>query len=130
MVAGFDDAKHLFFGRGSHVANDEYAQADQKRLITCLEICPALGVILAGDKVAEFDAGAAEIAALQEAVRHARSTEGQDQLLGDKWVMQHGLLCYDRWIDDWRNPQEARRGRFILFGRLSQHDACCGRIHA
>ncbi|MBN1934550.1 MAG: hypothetical protein JW934_07785 [Anaerolineae bacterium] len=108
VVAGFDDEQGLFFGRGSYAGIDGYAQADQKRLSTCRDICPALGAILVGEKIGQFNAREAEIAALQEAVRHAHSTEGQDQLSGDKWVMLHGLLCYDRWIDDWRKPERKR----------------------
>jgi hypothetical protein len=105
VAAGFDDERHLFIGRGSYKGMDEFAGADQRRTITCLGIFPALGVILVGDKMREFDAGAAEVAALQEAVRHARSTERQDQLTGDNWAMLHGLQCYDRWADDWSDPE-------------------------
>ena len=128
VVAGFNDEKHLFFGHGSYAGDDEYAQADQKRLITCLDICPALGAILVGDKVSEFDARAAELAALQEAVRHARSTEGQDRLGGDEWVMMHGLLCYDRWIDDWRSPEKTRTAgdSYCLGVYRSTHRAAAG----
>jgi len=127
VVAGFDDEQRLFFGRGSYAGGDEYAQADQKRLITCLDICPALGAITVGDKVAELDARAAETAALQEAVHHARSTEGQDQL-GDKWAMLHGLLCYDRWIDDWRSPEKKRASgdSYCLGVYRSTHRAAAG----
>ena len=98
------------------------------KLITCLDICPALGAITVGDKVAEFDARAAEIVALQEAVRHARSTEGQDQLGGDKWVMLHGLPCYDRWIDDWRSPEQKRTSgdSYCLGVYRSTHRAAAG----
>jgi hypothetical protein len=108
VVAGYDDERRLFFGRGSYQGTDRYAEADQRRTITCLEICPALGVMLVGDKVGEFQARGAEITALREAVRHAHSTEGQDKLGGDDWVMLHGLLCYDRWVDDWSSPERAR----------------------
>jgi hypothetical protein len=108
VVTGLDDERHLFFGRGSYAGIDGYAEADQKRTTTCLEICPALGVILIGDKLHEFDARAAEIAALREAVRHAHSIEGRDQLEGDEWAMLHGLLCYDRWVDDWGSSERTR----------------------
>jgi len=128
VVAGFDDERHLFFGRGSYEGTDGYTEADQKRTITCLDICPALGVMLIGDKVGEFDARTAEIAALQEAVRHAHSTEGQDQLQGDEWVMLHGLLCYDRWIDDWRSPERTRTlgDSYCLGVYRSTHRAAAG----
>lgn len=128
VVAGFDDEAHLFYGRGSYAGTDAYAQADQGRLITCLEICPAIGAILVGDKVAEFDARAAELAALREAVRHGRSTEGQEQRQGDDWVMLHGLLCYDRWVEDWRSPEKTRSmgDSYCLGVYRSTHRAAAG----
>jgi hypothetical protein len=106
VVAGFDDEKHLFLGRSPRPTGGGYAEADQRRTITCQEVCPALGVILVGEKVGELDRQSAEINALREAVRHAHSTEGQDRLEGDEWVMLHGLLCYDRWVDDWRSLEK------------------------
>jgi hypothetical protein len=128
VVAGYDDERHLFLGRGSYEGMDGYAEADQRRIITCLDICPVSGVLLVGDKVAEFDARAAEIASLQEAVRHAHSTEGQDQLSGEEWVMLHGLLCYDRWIDDWRSPERTRTAgdSYCLGVYRSTHRAAAG----
>jgi hypothetical protein len=128
VVAGFDDRQHLFLGRGSYAGADGYAEADQRRNVTCLEMCPALGAILIGDRVAEFDARSAETAALQEAVRHAHSTEGQDRLSGDEWVMLHGLLCYDRWIDDWSSPEKVRTAgdSYCLGVYRSTHRAAAG----
>jgi hypothetical protein len=128
VVAGYDDERHLFFGRGSYAGLDGYAEADQGRTTTCLDICPASGVLLVGDRVAEFDARSAEIAALQEAVRHAHSTEGRDRLSGDEWVMLHGLLCYDRWIDDWRSPVRTRTSgdSYCLGVYRSTHRAAAG----
>ena len=128
VVAGFDDENHTFLGRGSYAGLDGYAAADQKRNLTGVEICPVFGAILVGDKSGPFDARAAEIAALQEAVRHARSTEGQDQLGGEKWVMLHGLLCYDRWVNDWANPQKKRTAgdSYCLGVYRSTHRAAAG----
>jgi hypothetical protein len=128
VVAGFDDEGSLFFGRGSHAGIDRYAEADQRRTITCLEICPAVGVMLVGEKVGVFNARGAEIAALREAVRHAHSTEGQDRLSGDEWVMLYGLLCYDRWVDDWSSPEKVRTAgdSYCLGVYRSTHRAAAG----
>jgi hypothetical protein len=115
VVAGFDDETQQFFGRGSYAGLGEtYAVADQARTTTCTAICPALGAILIGDRVEDFNAREAELAALREAVRHAHSPgipndrdeppTGQD-VDGEQWVMLDGLACYDRWVRDFRaNP--------------------------
>jgi hypothetical protein len=128
VVAGYDDEGHLFLGRGSYVGFNGYARADQRRTITCLDTCPALGVMVIGNNTGAFDARRAEIDALYEAVRHAHSTEGQDQLAGDEWVMLHGLLCYDRWIDDWRSPRRKRTlgDSYCLGVYRSTHRAAAG----
>ncbi len=111
VVCGFDDEKKQFIGRGSYVGSKgEYATADENRTIKCEHICDPLGAILIGEKTGEFDARAAELAALKEAVRHARSRENEDKLGGDKWVMLEGILCYDRWISDFKNDPEKTRG--------------------
>lgn len=108
VVAGFDAERGLFLGQGSYAGMDGYAEADARRLMTCVDICPAEGAILVRDRVATFDPRAAEVAALREAVRHARDTTGQDRLGGDVCVVLHGQLCYDRWIEDWRDPDKTR----------------------
>jgi hypothetical protein len=51
-------------------------------------------VIFIGDKTGEFDARAAEVAALKEAVAHARGASGS-------WLAA-GLECYDLWITCYR----------------------------
>lgn len=110
VVCGFDDEKKQFLGYGSYRGNDdELAAEDETRMATCLDICPAFGAILIGDKVREFDAREAELSALEEAIRHAHST--RDRFLeeaGDvekPWRFREGLACYDIWIDNFRvNP--------------------------
>lgn len=118
VVCGYDDAQHLLLGRGSYAGWEEYAAADQARAITCTAICPALGAILIGDKRGEYDARTAEMAALREAVAHARSTVSQDRLRGGEWVMLDGLQCYDRWVQDFRSdpPKAAGMGDRYCFG--------------
>ena len=56
VVCGFDDVQHQFHGRGSYVGWQEYATADQMRMVTCRAICPALGAILIDGKVGQFNA--------------------------------------------------------------------------
>jgi hypothetical protein len=109
VVYGFDDEKHQFLGRGSYAGNDKaYATADETRAAKCGHICDPVGAIVVGEKTGEFDARKAEMAALRWAVGHAHSTRGQDELGGEKWVFLEGLMAYDRWISDFRNPEKTR----------------------
>jgi hypothetical protein len=101
VVCGFDDDEKQLVGRGSYAGLDEYAVADETRTLTA-GARPPIGAIRVGEKSGTFDAREAEMAALQEAVRHARSTSNEDKLCGDQWVMLEGLLCYDRWVSDFQ----------------------------
>jgi len=105
VVCGFDDEEGLLFGRGSYAGLDGYAKANEMRTISCLEICPALGAIFVSKKTGIYDAHNAEINALKEAVYHAHSKMNAELLVGDKWVMLEGLLCYDRWVRDFRSER-------------------------
>jgi hypothetical protein len=109
VVAGFDEEKGTFVGRGSYAGVDDgYVEAPWGRMVTTAYVGGLPSAIVIGERVRPFDARGAEIAALQGAVRHARSQNNADKLGGEKWVMLDGLLCYDRWIDDWRDPQKKR----------------------
>jgi len=109
VVCGFDEEKKEFLGRGSYAGNDkEYASADEIRTSTCGYICDPLGAIVVGEKTGEYDPRKAELAALRWAVDHAYSKRGEDQLGGDKWVFLEGLMAYDRWINDFKNPEKKR----------------------
>jgi len=111
VVCGFDDEKQQFLGRGSYAGNEqEYAVADETRTAKCGHICDPLGVIIVGEKTGEFDERKAELVALREAVSHAHSRKNADKLGGDEWVFLEGFLAYDRWIDDFKNNPEKKRG--------------------
>ena len=60
VVAGFDDEKGVFLGRGSYAGLDEYAEAKQTRPQEATRICPAFGATFIGEKTGVFDAQAAE----------------------------------------------------------------------
>jgi hypothetical protein len=96
VVCGFDEEKHELIGRGSYKGLDEYATAPESRIAEH-DVAPAFGAVLIGRKVADFDARAAEIAALREAVLHAH---GASASLG---FMPTGLACYDAWIASYQN---------------------------
>ena len=105
VVCGFDDGTRQFFGRGSYAGADDYAEADEARMATCGDICDPVGVVVIGEKTGTFDARKAELAALREAIEHAHSSEEPDE---DKWVLLNGLMAYDRWISDFRDPEKTR----------------------
>lgn len=128
VVAGFDDAQHQFFGRGSYAGLDGYAAADQLRMTKAVEICPAFGAILIGEKTGTFDARAAEIAALEEAVRHADTRKEIPSPSGE-WVFLEGVQCYDRWVDDLKaDPKTAASigSRYCYGIYRSTHRAAAG----
>lgn len=108
VVAGYDDERKLFFGRGSYAGLGGYAEASQMRPRECLDICPAQGAIFIGEKVGDFNTHVAEITSLQDAVTHARSQKNADKLGSSEWVFLEGFLAYERWARDFQNPQKTR----------------------
>lgn len=111
VVFGYDSRAGQFLGRGSYKGNDKpYEAADEKRMSTCGSICPAIGAVFIGAKTGKLDARAAEVAALKEAVQHARWKEDPKKLPADKWTMFYGLACFDRWAADWRAAPKGHPG--------------------
>jgi len=130
VVCGFDEDEGRFIGVGTYRGHDGYAREDQTRTAKCLGICPALGAIFVGNKVGRFDAPAAELAALREAVRHATTPEDRlpDDASGDdlKWRFRNGLGAYDWWIQSFRKDPERVPGmgdRYCLSVYRSTHRA-------
>ena len=112
VVCGYDDAEGVFIGRGSYAGNKEYAKAKQGRAAEAVKICPAFGALIVGKKEGSFDARAAEFAALNEAVRHARNSA--KSLSGPE---HEGLAAYDDWIAAFKKPDKKRdNGDAYTFG--------------
>lgn len=110
VVFGYDDATGQFLGRGSYTGNDgESARAGQYRCMRSVEIGGWPTAILICQRVREFHAAHAEISALREAVRHARSLDNLDKADGEQWVMLQGIAAYDRWVADWSKPDKKRQ---------------------
>jgi hypothetical protein len=110
VVCGYDEDTQEFLGRGSYAGHGDYAHEPQTRTLTGLDICPAFGAILIGDKVGTLDARTAEIAALREAVRHAHDTRDTHCAPGNTWTMLEGIQCYDRWADEYQHDPSRLRG--------------------
>ena len=129
VVAGFDETEKVFIGRGSYAGNDDgYAQAPWGRMVTAGYVGGQPAAITIGAHVRPFKARSAEIAALQEAVRHARSQNNADKIGDKEWTMLDGLLCYQRWVDDWRSPEKTRGSgdSYCLGVYRSTHRAAAG----
>jgi len=105
VVAGFDDAEDVFLGRGSYAGLDGYASAKQNRAQEAVAICPAFGGIFVGKKTGTLDAKAAELAALREAVRHARDRE---VVAEPGRAGREGLNAYDGWVERFRKAETSR----------------------
>jgi hypothetical protein len=130
VVCGYDNEQKKLLGRGSYAGKeDEYASAPETRAIGTALVGGGPHAILIGQKTRDFDARTAEIAALRQAVAHARSTEGQDRLGGDEWIMLQGLLCYDRWVREFSSDPERKRtmgDSYCLGIYRSTHRAAAG----
>jgi hypothetical protein len=125
VVAGFDDEKGVFLGQGSYAGLKGYAEAKQTRPQEATKICPAFGATFIGEKTGKFDARAAELAALREAVRHARDhaethQPGRPDL--------EGLRAYDRWVEKFRKSDSSRDSgdSYCYYIYRSTHRAASG----
>lgn len=117
VVVGYDDAEGVFLGRHAYLHSrnaaadgpayqspgEGLAKAKQTRAQETAAHCPALGAIFVGEKVGAFDARAAEIAALNEAVRHARNTKVRPDMF-----RREGLLAYDGWVEKFKQAEAKR----------------------
>ena len=104
VVTGFDDNDGVLLGRHMWQGPDDGpASAKQTRAEEAAQKCPALGAIFIGGKVGTLDRNAAEVAALKEAVRHAR-----DPKAADAGPSRQGINCYDRWVETF-NDSAAKR---------------------
>ena len=133
VVCGFDEPKHQFLGRGSYAGQQDYATAAETRTATCLDICPALGAILVGRKTGQLDARDAELAALEEALRHAHAPRDRFVIeAGNRelpWRFRQGLACFEGWAHNFRaNPDRVPGSgdRYCLGVYSSTHRAAAG----
>jgi len=94
VVAGFDEDSQELIGRGFRFRGGDYDRAPAAGVAE-RHIAPALGAILAGEKVKDFDARGAELAALRDAVAHAHGAASSLP------SMPSGLRCYDAWIESY-----------------------------
>lgn len=119
LVTGFDDERGEFVGWGSwhHGEGDDYARAPQDRMEEAVHFCPAYGALIIGEKTGEFDARAAELDAIEEAIRHCHAPKDPLLLHAEEhghetpFRLREGKVCYDVWINTFRNnPQYVPNG--------------------
>jgi hypothetical protein len=118
VVCGYDDEQGIFIGRSSYTGPNSLAKAPQTRAFEARQMTPYNAIFL-GERQGEFNARQAEVSALQDAVQHAHSQLNKDRMHGPEWVPVEGLLAYERWINNFRNPDKKR----------DNYDAYCSQIY-
>ena len=125
-----------FVGRGFYQGLDDYARADQNRLTEGFGICGFTGALFIGKKTGKLEDRQAERAALEEAVRHARTPAEPlpDTPDGGEppWRFREGLACYDAWARGFRADPRKVPGpgdRYPLSIYRSTHRAAADFLH-
>lgn len=108
VVCGYDEESRIFFGRGSYWGDEAtgYHTEPWDRAEKALEICPAFGAVLIGDKKREVDLRSAEINALTDAVVHARTVKDKPEEGG--WYSYEGIQSLQKWSEAYSNPGKDR----------------------
>jgi hypothetical protein len=108
VVSGYDEEKGLFYGRGSYKGfeGSDYHNEPWDRAAKAVEICPAFGAVTIGAKTGTFDARKAEVAALRDAVAHARTVKEKPEAGG--WYSYEGIQSLRKWSEAFSNPGKDR----------------------
>lgn len=103
VVSGYDDENDLFYGRGSYkgIEGSDYHIEPWDRAAKAVEICPAFGAVTIGAKTGVFDSRQAEIAALSDAVTHARTVKENPEAGG--WYSYEGIQSLRKWSEAYSN---------------------------
>ncbi len=99
VVCGYDQEKKIFFGRGSYWGPEmaDYHTEAWDRAEQAIDICPAFGAVLIGEKRNPFNARKAEISALKDAAAHARTVKEKPEEGG--WYAYEGIQALRKWAD-------------------------------
>lgn len=106
VVYGYDEEYKLFYGRGTTVSFESNNCEPWNRAAKAVEICPAFGAIAIGAKTGAFDARKAEVAALHDAVAHARTVKDTPEAGG--WYSYEGIQSLRKWSEAYSNPGKER----------------------
>ena len=108
VVCGYDEENKLFFGRGSYWlgAKEYHAEAwDRAEKVAEMGI-PAFGAVVIGEKVRDFNARAAEINALNDAIAHAKTVKDKPEEGG--WYSYEGIQAFQKWAEAYGKPGKDR----------------------
>ncbi|MEA4889193.1 MAG: hypothetical protein VB070_06990 [Clostridiaceae bacterium] len=99
VVCGYDQDKQIFFGRGSYWGPEMagYHTEAWDRAEQAIDICPAFGAVLIGEKKNPFNARQAEINALKDAVSHAKTIKDKPEEGG--WYAYEGIQALRKWSE-------------------------------
>lgn len=106
VVCGYDKEDKLFYGRGTNRGFESNNCEPWDRAAAAVKICPAFGSITIGAKTNDLDARKAEIAALRDAVAHARTVKDKPEAGG--WYSYEGIQSLRKWSEAYSNPGKER----------------------
>lgn len=126
VVCGYDEENKLFYGRGTYRSFESNNCEPWDRAAKAAEICPAFGAITIGAKTGTFDARKAEIAALRDAVTHARTVKDKPETGG--WYSYEGIQSLRKWSEAYSNPGKERdlADGYCFLVYSSTHGAAAG----
>jgi hypothetical protein len=108
VVSGYDEENGLFYGRGSYkgIEGSDYHIEPWDRAVKAVEICPAFGAITIGANIGVINSRQAEIAALRDAVTHARTVKENPEPGG--WYSYEGIQSLRKWSEAYSKPGKER----------------------
>ncbi|MDO8685311.1 MAG: hypothetical protein Q7J78_01420 [Clostridiales bacterium] len=108
VVCGYDEVKGFFFGRGSYrgFEGEGYVSEPWDRAAKVVGSVPAFGAVTIGAKTGTLDVRKAEIAALRDAVTHARTEKIAPEPTG--WWSYEGLQSLRKWSEAYNSPGKER----------------------
>lgn len=108
VVTGYDETEKVFFGRAPwNGRQGDYAKKPWDAARGEAGLTGLLAVIIK-NKTGSLDLRTAEIATLEEAVRHGKDHENVDKIGGKEWVFLNGKAAVDRWAAHFTNPDAAK----------------------
>lgn len=108
IVTGYDENEKVFYGRGAYpIYSGDYGKNPWNRSLEQAGLTGLTAIIIKrSDR--RFEKRTAEIAAIEEAVRHANDRENTDKLGSGEWVFLQGKAAYKRWTDNFSMPDYKR----------------------
>lgn len=106
VVCDYDEEYELFYGKGTSRSFESNNCEPWNRAAKAVEFCPAFGALTIGAQAGSFDAKKAEIAALRDAVIHARTEKDKPETGG--WYSYEGIQSLRKWSEAYFKPGKER----------------------